>query len=90
MGAVHKTSGALDTQQNPVVAGAREIQTKAVSYAETNVNAAFDLAERLVHAKDIQEVIAIQTEFAKAQMEAIQAQAREFGETVQKATGIKK
>jgi phasin len=90
MGAVHKTTGAIEAPQNPVLQGARDIQTKAVSYAETNVNAAFDLAERLVHAKDVQEVIAIQTEFVKAQMEAIQAQTRELGDVVQKVTGIKK
>jgi phasin len=90
MGAVHKTSGALDLQQNPALQGARDIQSKAVTYAENNVNAAFDLAEKLVRAKDVQEVLAIQSEFVKAQMEAVQAQARELGETVQKVTGIKK
>jgi len=90
MGAVHKTSGALDAPSSPALQGARDMSAKAVSYAETNVNAAFDLAERLVHAKDLQEVIAIQTEFVKAQMEAIQAQTRELGDAVQKATGIKK
>ena len=90
MGAVHKTTGSIEAPQNPVLQGAKEIQVKAVTYAETNVNAAFDLAERLVHAKDIQEVMAIQTEYLKAQVEAIQAQTREFGDAVQKATGIKK
>jgi phasin len=90
MGAVHKTSGALDLHQNPALQGARDLQSKAVTYAESNVNAAFDLAEKLVHAKDMQEVLAIQTEFVKAQMEAVQAQARELGDAVQKATGIKK
>jgi phasin len=90
MGAVHKTSGALEGQANPAMQGARDISTKAVSFAETNVNAAFDLAERLVHAKDVQEVLAIQAEYLKSQMEAIQTQTRELGDTVQKATGIKK
>ena len=90
MGAVHKASGALDLQQNPAMQGARDIQTKAVSYAENNVNAAFDLAERLVRAKDVQEFLAIQSEFVKAQMEAVQAQARDLGDAVQKATGVKK
>ncbi len=90
MGAVHKTSGAFNVQQNPAVQGAQDVQSKAVSFAETNVNSAFDLAERLVHAKDVQEVIAIQTEYVKAQMEAIQAQTRELGDAVQKVTGLKK
>jgi phasin len=90
MGAVHKTTGALDLGSNPALQGARDLQTRAVSYAETNVNAAFDLAEKLVHAKDVQEVLAIQSDFVKAQMEAVQAQARELGDAMQKASGIKK
>jgi phasin len=88
MGAVHKTAGTVDSPAIPGFSGAKDISAKAVSFAETNVNAAFDLAEKLVQAKDIQEVLAIQSEFLKAQMAAIQNQAKEFGEAVQKASGL--
>ena len=63
---------------------------KAVSFAESNVNAAFDLAEKLVHAKDVQEVMQLQTEYLKAQMATIQDQAKELGDVMQKAAGLKK
>jgi hypothetical protein len=66
------------------------MSAKAVAFAESNVNAAFDLAEKLVHAKDVQEVMALQTEYLKAQMANIQAQTKELGETIQKVSGIKK
>ncbi len=88
MSAVHKTAGAVDGPAVPGFAGARDVPAKAVTFAEANVNAAFDLAEKLVHAKDLQEVLAIQAEYAKAQLTAIQNQAKEFGEAVQKATGV--
>lgn len=87
MGAVHRTSGAVD---NVAPNGAREVGDKAVSFAESNVNAAFDLAEKLVKAKDIQEVMALQAEYLQRQLQSAQEQARELGETFQKAAGVKK
>ena len=90
MGAVHKTAGGVDGPVIPGFSGAKDVSLKAVSFAETNVNAAFDLAEKLVHAKDLQEVLTIQSEFVKAQLAAIQSQAKEFGEVVQKASGLPK
>lgn len=83
MGAVHQGAGKANETASTAGAGLRDVSEKAVSYAENNVKAAFDLAEKLCQAKDFQEVVALQTEFVKAQMGAIQAQAREFGETVQ-------
>ena len=90
MGAVQKTANVVDGGANPALTGVKEVSSKAVGFAEKNVNAAFDLAEKLVHAKDINEVIALQTEYVKSQMEAIQSQTRELGSTVQAVAGVKK
>ena len=90
MGAVQKSSTALEPASNPALSGAKDVSSKAVSFAENNVNAAFDLAEKLVHAKDVQEVMQLQTEYLKAQMAAIQDQAKEMGDVMQKAAGLKK
>jgi len=87
MGAVHKTSGAFE---GAAVAGAKDVSSKAVAFAESNVNSAFDLADKLVHAKDVQDVLAIQAEYLKSQLEAIETQMKELGDAVQKATGVKK
>lgn len=88
MGAVHKTAETMEASAPSV--GVKDMGSKAVSFAETNVNAAFDLAQKLVHAKDVQEVLALQAEYLKSQMEAIQQQAREMGDAVQKAVNVKK
>ncbi len=85
IGAVHKTTDVMDTSSNPALAGVKDMSAKAVGFAEKNVNSAFDLASKLVHAKDLSEVLALQTEFVKAQMEAIQAQAVELGDAVKMA-----
>ncbi len=39
--------------------------TKAMLFAENNVNAAFDLAQKLVRAKDVSEVLALQVRIRK-------------------------
>ena len=90
IGAVHKTAGSFDNVGNSSTSGAKDVATKAVTYAETNVAAAFDLAEKLVRAKDVQEVLALQSEYLKSQFEALQAQTKDFSEVVQKATGVAK
>jgi hypothetical protein len=56
----------------------KDMGTKAMGFAETNVKAAFDLAQKLVQARDMQEVLALQSEYVCAQMATIQEQAREL------------
>ena len=58
---------------------AKEMNDKAVAYAEANVRAGFDLAERLLQAKDPQEMGAIYQNHLKEQMEKMNAQFRELG-----------
>ena len=90
MGAVQKTSQSVDTTAFPPAAAARDMSEKAVGFAQANVNAAFDVAQKLVHAKDFQEVMAIQAEYLKKQMEALQTQSRELGTAIQNAATPKK
>ncbi len=87
MGAVQKTT---ETMEHPAGVGMKDVGAKAVSFAETNVNAAFDLAQKLVQAKDMQEVLSLQAEYLKQQMETVQHQVREMGDAVQKVAGVKK
>lgn len=68
------------------VPGAKEMSVKALSFAEANVNAAFDLAQKLVHAKDPQEVFKLQSEFVQSQLSAIQDQTKELGAAFTKST----
>ena len=61
-----------------ITSGAREINEKAVRYTEANLQANFDLAQRLVHAKDLKEALDIQSQFARQQMETFAQQAQEL------------
>jgi phasin len=81
IGAAKKATDAAET----LPFGAKDAVAKAMSFAENNVNAAFDLAQKLVRAKDVSEVLALQSEFAKSQMVAMQTQAKELGAVAQDA-----
>ena len=61
-----------------ITSGAREINQKAVKYTEANLQANFELAQRLVHAKDLKEALDIQNQFARQQMETFAHQAQEL------------
>ena len=56
-GAAQKAIGSVETSTAPFQSGAKDVSAKALGYAEANVNAAFDLARKLLHAKDPQEVL---------------------------------
>ena len=64
--------------------GANPIAARALGYAESNGHAAFDLASKLVRAKDPQEVFALQRDFLKTQFAALQTQAKELGDALLK------
>jgi phasin len=66
-------------------ADTRDINTKALGYAEENLRAAFDHAEKLVHARDSEEFIALQFEYARAQLALFQEQAKELSSIVRNA-----
>ena len=83
IGAANKAVAAADTQATTAQHQSRDLAKRAMGYAEQNVTAAFDLAQRLLHAKDVQEVVHIQSEFVKPQVSSLQAQMTEFGSTVQ-------
>jgi hypothetical protein len=56
-----------------------------LSYTERNVNAAFDLAQKRVRAKDPPEALALQSEYMKTQLAVLQEQAEELGSILQKS-----
>jgi len=86
-----KAAGTIDGASQQAQAEVKTVNAQIFGYAEQNVNAAFDFAHKLVQAKDPQEAFNLQNEYLKAQIAALQAQARELGAAIQKnAPGFKK
>ena len=85
LGAARKTADTLESSATTVQSSGKEVARRTFSYAEQNIVAAFDLAQRLVRAKDVQEAMQIQAEFARSQFAAMQNQMKEFGAMAQSA-----
>jgi hypothetical protein len=67
---------------------AKEMNEKAVAFAEANVRAGFELAERLLQAKNPQEMGAVYQSHLKEQMEKMNAQFREVGSLMSKPAPV--
>lgn len=83
LGAAHKAVDTFHGQANTGQASAADFTRKAIAQAESNVNAAFEHASKLVRAKDPQEVMQLQQEFLKAQFTQMQAQMKDLSVVMQ-------
>lgn len=90
VGAAQKAAGTLQASQNTFQSGARDVSLKTMSFAEANIKAAFDHAQKLVKAKDMQEVMQLQSDYVKQQIATMQEQAKEIGSIVQKSAATPK
>jgi len=66
----------------------KEMNEKAAAFAEANVVAGFELAQRLLQAKDPQEMGAVYQSHLKEQMEKMNAQFRELGNLMSKPAAV--
>jgi phasin len=80
MSAAHQAAAKLEQQTADAQGAARGAGKKLMAYAERNVAASFDFAQRLARAKDLQEMAQIHQEFVKAQMQMLSQQAKEPGQ----------
>ena len=71
---------------NEVTAGFKVAQDRAIRFAKQNAEACFALASELANAKNIQDMLAIQSRYAQTQMQAYALQAQELGRLMAEAT----
>ena len=57
------------------------------SFMQRNVSATFDLGDKLIHAKDMQDALKLQADFFQDQMRSLTDQAKTMGESAMKAAG---
>jgi len=74
---------------NEMTSGFKAVQDRAVRFAKQNADAGFALASSLANAKDIQDVIALQTHYAQSQMHTYGLQAQELGRLMAEAARSK-
>ena len=78
-------TGTIEERSASAREGAKEITSKAVAYAEKNVQASLDYAQSLLKAKDLTDVMRLHSEYVQGQMRALAEQASEMGQAVTKA-----
>jgi hypothetical protein len=68
-----------------IAPGFHEVQERAVKLANDNADAAFKLAKEVAQAKDLHELIDLQTRYVQSQMKWYADQTQEFGRLMARA-----
>ena len=74
-------------QSNTMAAGFKEVQERAMEFAKENAESSFALAKDLASAKDMHEVITIQSRYAQTQLQTYARQVQELGRMTGEAMG---
>ncbi len=82
--AANQAMGQVQGRAEAARSGASEIAHKSMTYAEQNVAASFDFAQKLMQAKDPAEVMTLQSAFLSRQMQALSSQVQELGQSAAK------
>jgi hypothetical protein len=79
------------TSSGAIAPGFHEVQERSIKFAQENADAAFRLAKDVAQAKDLQELIDLQTRYVQSQMKWYAEQTQEFGRIMARSlTGMKK
>ncbi len=81
----HSAASTIESRGESARASAKDVSAKAISYAEANVAASLDHAQKLLQAKDLADVMRLQSEYVQAQMRSLADQASEMGQIVSRA-----
>jgi phasin len=78
--AAHRTVSALEGHAENTRKDVRNLGEKAVTFAERNIASSFEFAQKVVRAKDIEDMLKLHADYVKAQMQTLAEQAKELGE----------
>lgn len=81
---------AVDTAENHAATartGVKEVGDLAMQFAERNMASSFEYAQKLLHAKDAQEVASLHAAYVSSQMTALTEQAKELSKQATKLSG---
>ena len=85
MSAAQQALSTFEGQAEVARKGARDVTAKAMTFATQNIASSFQLAQQLVRARDVQEVMRLQADYVQRQLQVLQEQARELGASTSEA-----
>jgi phasin len=77
----------MQSQTAAAQVGASDASRKAMEFAGQNMAASFAFAQKLAQARDVEEVMRLQSDFLRTQMQTFADQARELGSSFTQTTG---
>jgi phasin len=86
MSAAQQAVSRMESQTAAAQAGASDMSRKAMAFAGQNMAASFTFAQKLAQARDVEEVMRLQADFLRSQMQTFAEQARELGTSFTQAT----
>ena len=78
IGAARKAAEQAQTTAATAQSGAKDMTQLAMSFAERNIASTFDFAQKLAQAKNANEILALNADYVKRQMDALSEQAKEI------------
>jgi phasin len=84
--AAHNAADTIEGQGAAMRANAKDISAKAIGFAEQNVQASLDYAQKLLATHDLAEIMRLHSEYVQAQMRALTEQASEIGQAIGRST----
>lgn len=82
--AAHRAVSAFEGQAESARKGAKDVTEKAIVFAQSNIATSFDFAQRLVQARNVEDVLNLQADYIKTQMQALTEQAKQLSESTTK------
>lgn len=82
--ATQKAFGAMGNTAGSTQAGVTDLGRTAMGYAQENVTATFAFIDRVMKARDPQEVLKLQSDFVQTQMQKLGEQTKAIGEAAAK------
>ena len=84
VGAAQQAMNDLEGRAQTARSGAMDVNGRAMTFAERNMAASFEFAQNLVRAKTAEDVLHLQTEYVKAQIQVLNEQTKELAEATAK------
>ncbi len=85
--AAQHAASTAESQAANVQVGTKEVGELALGFAERNIVSSFEFAQKLLQARDPQDVMALHTQYVSNQLATLSAQAKELSERAAKMTG---
>jgi phasin len=85
LSSAQQAASSFEGRGEAVRASAKDVSVKAITFAEKNVAASLDYAERLLQAKDLTEVLKLHSDYVQGQMRTLAEQASEIGQALTRA-----